>query len=259
MQIPLAQVRRRFREAPVPVYFGGSFNPFHSGHRAIVETLLDCFALCPLVLLPNRVSPFKCPDNVSGLPDLHKAEENFLHRAALLQIVLAELRQNHPDSSLKLELCEWEREGPSFTADTLRLLLPQKSTGKSCVLALGWDSFCTLHLWKDVRYLLETCILAVFRRAPVGLPIGVGPKISSALITPSSMPKIPDKAAEQVEAEYTVLELDNPCSSTDIRSALAGPRPFCARGYRRLEQDLGPGQLAYILKNNLYCGGFRKR
>ena len=245
MQIPLAQVRRRLREAPVPVYFGGSFNPFHSGHRAIVETLLDCFALCSLVLLPNRVSPFKCPDTVSGLPDLHKAEENFLHRAALLQIVLAELRQNRPDSSLKLELCEWEREGPSFTADTLRLLLPQKSTGKSCVLALGWDSFCTLHLWKDLRYLLENCILAVFRRAP---PV-------------PSTPKIADKAAEQFEAEYTVLELDNRCSSTAIRSALAGPRPFSAEQHRRLEQDLGPGQLAYILKNNLYCGkrGFRKR
>ena len=238
MQIPLAQVRRRLREAPVPVYFGGSFNPFHSGHRAIVETLLDCFALCPLVLLPNRVSPFKSSRNVSGLSDstIHRAEEIFLHRVALLQIVLAELRQNHPDSSLKLELCEWEREGPSFTADTLRLLLPRQSAGKSCVLALGWDSFCTLHLWKDVRYLLENCILAVFRRAP-------------------DTPKIPDKPTEQVEknAEYSVLELDNRCSSTAIRSALAGPRPFSAERRQKLEQDLGPGQLAYILKNNLYC------
>ena len=249
MQIPLAQVRRRFREAPVPVYFGGSFNPFHSGHRAIVETLLDCFALCPLVLLPNRVSPFKSSRNISGLSDstIHRAEENFLHRAALLQIVLAELRQSRPGCLLKLELCEWEREGPSFTADTLRLLLPQKSTGKSCVLALGWDSFCTLHLWKDLRYLLENCILAVFRRAP-DTPV-------------PGTPKIPDKAVKQVEknAEYTVLELDNRCSSTAIRSALAGPRPFSAERHRRLEQNLGPGQLAYILKNNLYCGGFRKR
>ena len=246
MKLSLAQVQRRLAAAPLPLYFGGSFDPFHSGHRAIVEKLRACFPLCPLFVLPNRVSPFKSggSDNLAISPDsgLNNAEK-FAHRTALLQIVLAELQQNHPDCSLKLELCEWEREGPSFTADTLRLLLPKQmsmqssqNAGKSCVLALGWDSFCTLHLWKDYGYLLENCIFVVFRRAP-------------------AMPKIPEKPAEQIgkSAEYTVLEFDNLCSSTGIRCALAGPRPFSAELARGLERYLGPGQLAYILQNGLYC------
>ena len=235
MKLSLPQVQ--LAAANLPIYFGGSFAPFHSGHRAIVEKLLDCFSLCPLFLLPNRISPFKaaCLDRAS---DFHESV-NFLHRSALLQIVLSELEQSCPDSSLKLELCEWERGGLSFTTDTLRLILPKRRAGKSCVLALGWDSFCTLHFWKDYRYLLENCILVVFVRGPV-----TGPGI----------PEVPDKPETEIEkcAEYTVLPFNNPCSSSRIRSELAGPRPFSAELTKQLEQDLGPSQFAYILKHGLY-------
>lgn len=40
--------------------FGGSFNPPHSGHRAIIECALKCEFIDFLIILPNFKNPLKC-------------------------------------------------------------------------------------------------------------------------------------------------------------------------------------------------------
>lgn len=40
--------------------FGGSFNPPHSGHRAIIECALKCEFIDFLIVLPNFKNPLKC-------------------------------------------------------------------------------------------------------------------------------------------------------------------------------------------------------
>lgn len=124
---------------------GGTFDPVHIGHlNAAWEAaaLLDAeVRLVPARVPPHRASP------VAG------ADE----RVALLRVAL------RGQSRLVLDTRELDRDGPSYTVDTLAVVRAEQGS-RPLVLLLGEDAFAGLTSWHRWEQLFELAHLGVLTR-----------------------------------------------------------------------------------------------
>src|SRR5207247_1790755 len=95
--------RRRMTRVGI---FGGTFDPVHVGHLAIANAALEEIPLDRVLFVPARRYPLKGREPQAGAAD----------RLAMLE---AALRDEPRFAASRLEL---DREGPSFTVDTLAAL-----------------------------------------------------------------------------------------------------------------------------------------
>ncbi|MFM7735309.1 MAG: nicotinate-nucleotide adenylyltransferase [Alphaproteobacteria bacterium] len=143
---------------------GGSFDPVHFGHLRAAEEVRERAALDEVWLLLARVSPFKVRSGTSPAED----------RLRMLELAL--------DGSPALRPCtvELEREGPSFTVDTVAELA-RRHPDASFTLILGLDAFRDIHGWHRWDELLSSCDLAVTSRPPERVVPGRDALASAAL------------------------------------------------------------------------------
>jgi nicotinate-nucleotide adenylyltransferase len=123
---------------------GGSFDPVHYGHLRAAQWSLEAFGLEEVRLVPTRQSPFKGPCIAS-------AED----RLAMLTLATED------NDALQVEGCELEREAPSYTVDTLRVLTHRVPQARF-TLILGSDAAAGLDRWREiseVRRLAEIRVL----------------------------------------------------------------------------------------------------
>lgn len=124
--------------------FGGTFDPIHIGHlRAAWEAseALDA----EVRLVPAKIPPHR-PQPVASAAE----------RAAMLRVVLAGQHR------LQLDLRELQREGPSYTFDTLMSLRAEVGNQRPLVLLIGADAFAGLsewHRWRELFDLAHMCVL----------------------------------------------------------------------------------------------------
>ena len=123
MQEPLSDRR-------IGVY-GGTFDPVHWGHLLAAEHARESLDLETIVFLPARQSPLK--------PDRRPAMAR--HRIAMLELSL------FGNDRFRLDTCELEREGVSYTVDTLRALR-QAHPQWDIHLLLGADAIVDFDKWK---------------------------------------------------------------------------------------------------------------
>ncbi|MEO0650126.1 MAG: nicotinate-nicotinamide nucleotide adenylyltransferase [Planctomycetota bacterium] len=206
--------------------FGGSFDPIHRGHLAVIRAVLERGAVEHLVVVPARVSPHKL-----DAPPTLAAE-----RLALLQAALEEL-----EPSLRAGLSIWtvelEREGPSFTLDTIQALVGARDGAAPAPrLVVGQDSVPGLPRWRAVERLLAATRLVVVERGgsePLDHALeGLGGPAAEAV-----------RAA--VESGWLPLEQPSSASSTAVRDSLAG-------GAEQVD-ELPPQVLDSIRRRGLYA------
>lgn len=126
--------------------FGGTFDPVHVGHlRAAWEAAEALDAEVRLV--PARVPPHR-PQPVAT------AEQ----RATMLRAALA------GQDRLALDLRELDREGPSFTFDTLTGFRDEFGTARPLVLLVGADAFAGLSSWRRWQELFSLAHMCVLTR-----------------------------------------------------------------------------------------------
>ena len=124
--------------------FGGTFDPVHVGHLAIAQAALDTAGLERIVFVPARRSPLKSSEPVASEAD------------RLAMLVLA--TKDEPRFSVsRLEL---DRDGPSYTVDTLDALRP---TG-DLYLILGSDALADLAQWRSPERIKILATILVARR-----------------------------------------------------------------------------------------------
>gem|GEM_PF-7426 len=132
---------------PSVAVFGGTFDPFHVGHRALVEAA---------VRQTDRVLVV-----VAGAPP-HKRQDStrtaFHHRVAMTRLGVEGL---HRVEVLELE---GRRAGPSYTVDTLAALARSYPAGTRFRLVIGADAFQEFPTWHDWEGILERAILLVAAR-----------------------------------------------------------------------------------------------
>ncbi len=126
--------------------FGGSFDPFHLGHRHVLDTVTRHQNITKLLVVPAYQSPLK--------PVTHASTD---HRIQMCQLGI----QDQP----KWEVWDWEtrQESPSYTIDTV-LHLQHEFKGFDPILIMGSDSASTLSTWHRFSELISLISVIVVHR-----------------------------------------------------------------------------------------------
>jgi len=128
--------------------FGGTFDPPHVGHVTVARDVADALGLDRVLWIPARVPP-------------HKEDRELSPGAARLAMVRAACASDPRFEASGLEL---EREGVSFTVDTLRELAA-RNPGAELFLILGADQARTFERgWREPEEILRLATLALMDR-----------------------------------------------------------------------------------------------
>lgn len=199
------------------IFFGGTFDPVHNGHLAIAKCALERFSSSTVIFAPSYVPPHK--NHGSILP--------FFHRYNMAEAAVKEIH------GIQLSRIEEEREGKSYTFDTLHILQERMPEGKIRLL-IGSDSLLQLHTWYRAKELFRDFSIIVYPRSRE--------KITKEVLA--------DFWTEEEKEKLLSLSLENvpvfPVSSTQIRE-------LYHKGKREeAELYLPSGAAEYIRKNFLY-------
>ncbi len=132
---------------PLTAIFGGTFNPFHIGHYEMLKALNNNPDIDKILVLPDRIPPHKVCDFL--------ADDS-------IRIKMCKIAAN--DFS-KAEVCliEFEREGKSYSYDTVRLL-KEKYPNVTFTFVCGGDMLVFFDKWYKYEELMKEVSFTVFRR-----------------------------------------------------------------------------------------------
>lgn len=202
--------------SPALGVFGGTFDPIHVAHLAVAEAARDALGLERVLFIPNRQPPHKPDQAVTPAAD----------RLAMVEAAIA------GNPAFETSTIEIDRDGPSYTADTLETLRAERlAAGESGDLALivSVEALAGLATWHEPARVLSLAQLVVAPRA--GYPDLDAAAI--ARLVPGTEPRI--------------VVLDGPrmrLSASEIRS-----RAAAGRSLRYLVPD---AVAAYIGDHGLY-------
>ncbi|MGE5530801.1 MAG: nicotinate-nucleotide adenylyltransferase [Bacteroidota bacterium] len=127
---------------------GGTFDPIHYGHLAAAEEVAGRYGFDHVIFMPNRQPPHKIAYDTSPAEDRY------------LMAVLA-TNSNPRFSVSRLEL---EREGPSYTLDTLRALRQELGAETEIYFIIGADAVLEIGKWHEAQAVLrEGRFIAIHR------------------------------------------------------------------------------------------------
>lgn len=136
--------------------FGGSFNPPHSGHRMVAQTVLKRLGLDQVWWLVTPGNPLKSHSDLAPL-------EMRLHLASALA--------DHP----RMKVTAFEAVlGTPYTAKTL-VALKSMCPSLRFVWIMGADNLADFHKWQDWRRIVDTVPLAIVDRPGASLSVMSAP------------------------------------------------------------------------------------
>jgi nicotinate-nucleotide adenylyltransferase len=139
---------------------GGAFNPPHTGHLVCAQEALVQLELDKVVFVPVGQAPHRELEADPG------AEE----RLEMVELATAD------DERFEVSRAELDREGPSYTSDTLRALR-EATPDDELFLILGGDQAAALAGWHEPEEVLALATVAVaerlsWSRQAIGIKIG---------------------------------------------------------------------------------------
>jgi nicotinate-nucleotide adenylyltransferase len=169
---------------------GGAFDPPHNAHVAVAEAAISQYDLDQLRVIPTGDAWHKSRNLSSGQ-----------HRAAMARLAFDRLPK------VLVDEMELNREGPSYTIDTLRALVMQSPMAQFFIF-IGEDQGKALGTWREIEEIAQRAIICVADR---DLPVSSRAPISSHAI-PTQALKLPNL----------------PHSATEIRARVASGQPIDA-------------------------------
>lgn len=201
---------------------GGTFDPVHRGHLAIAAAARDQLGLEKVLFVPAGLPWRKSGREIAPVED----------RLAMLRLAIG------GEPKFELATMELEREGPTYTADTLEALRAERP-GDDLFFIVGQDALVDLPNWVRPERIIELATLAVARR----------PDVTQAEVEEAAR-RLPGLLERVVWLDMPPLDI----SATEIRArvrrgeAIDGlvPSPVTEyiweRGLYREEQDGGSPQ-----------------
>ena len=127
---------------------GGTFDPIHYGHLISAEQVRVGLEYDRILFVPSARPPHK------SRSDMVSAE----HRYQMVRLATAD--NTHFDVS-RIEL---DRDGPSYTIQTIKTLKEKYGTSTNLAWIIGADSLIEYKIWKDFDGVLDQCTMIVTTR-----------------------------------------------------------------------------------------------
>lgn len=131
----------------VTAIFGGTFNPLHIGHYRILEALQNDSDVDKIWIMPDKIPPHKECDFLAD-------DET---RIKMCEIAAKDF------SKAEVCLIEFEREGKSYTFDTLTRLKSLYPT-EDFLLVFGGDMLISFDRWYNFKEIMKMAQFIAFRR-----------------------------------------------------------------------------------------------
>ena len=193
---------------------GGTFDPVHYGHLMAAEAVQRELGVEKVVFMPVGNPPHKKGSEVTANEDRY----NMTNLAT---------KGNEKFVISKMEI---EREGETYTIDTVRELRKQSGQEVAIYIIIGADTLLEICKWKEIEKVLEMCEIVVVTR-------------------PSYEEEKVEEEAERLRKEYKgkIRLVEIPpmeISSTEIRERI--------KGKKAVRYLLPEEVLEYIERYNIY-------
>ncbi|MGA1017624.1 MAG: nicotinate (nicotinamide) nucleotide adenylyltransferase [Phycisphaerales bacterium] len=135
------------------IVFGGSFDPPHRAHVQLPRRAAEAIGAERVLYVPARLNPLKQRTPPASAED----------RLAMLRLAIAD------DPHSEIRTLELDREGPSYTAHTLRALADEAAAAKPparLVLLVGSDTALGFPKWRTPDEIARHADVAVMMRPP---------------------------------------------------------------------------------------------
>ncbi|MSQ90452.1 MAG: nicotinate (nicotinamide) nucleotide adenylyltransferase [Phycisphaerales bacterium] len=183
--------------------FGGTFDPPHCHHRAIVAAAAKLLGCDSIIIVVAGQAPLRTDLAAASSAD----------RLEMARLAFADLRD------VEIDAREVNRAGASFTVDTLRELASERGLSReSLVLLIGGDQALQFEQWNEWRAIDNSlATIAVVARPPLdadSLRAKLGQKFSGL-------------GADGPRWERAVLPLESlDCSASAVRARLRDGQPI---------------------------------
>lgn len=203
--------------------FGGVFDPVHYGHLRSVEEVREALGLDEIWFIPTANPPHKDTKDITP----------FRHRSAMTRLAVRDI------AYFKVIDIEAERQGPSYSVDTLRDI-KKKYPDTEFYFILGSDAFVWIDSWKDCSHIIELASIVVMGRADDEW--GEVKKVAARAFPSTTV------------TERSILQTDHAIylqhvTRLDISSTLIRELVSCGRSIRFLVPDEA---VKYLEENGLY-------
>jgi nicotinate-nucleotide adenylyltransferase len=162
--------------------FGGTFDPLHVGHLVVAQDAFEALGLDRLLLVPARQSPHR-PEPPKASPDQR------------LRMVRGSVQG---DPRFEVRDMEIQRDGPSFTVDTLRALR-RECPGAELYLLIGADQWAGFARWREPGEIGRLARVVVMARA------GEHPTEVASGFAPGEAPDIVEVPVTRVDVSASLV------------------------------------------------------
>ena len=207
------------------LFYGGTFDPVHNGHIAIARAARDELD-CTVRLMPAADPPHRAPPGADAG-----------QRAEMLELAVAD------QSGLLVDRRELQRQGRSYTIDTLRQLRAEFGPAMPIALLIGADSFVGLPTWREWEALFDFAHFVVAPRPGSPLDGELPPELTAlAGRRWADSPQVLKTAP--AGRLYLLDQPMHPESASDIRGRIAAGEPW--------QELVNPAVARYIAAHGLY-------
>ncbi|RJG06949.1 nicotinate-nucleotide adenylyltransferase [Noviherbaspirillum cavernae] len=206
---------------------GGSFDPVHNGHVALVAYFAKLLF----------------PDEVRIIPAGNPWQKGNLQASAEDRLHMLRLAYDKQAFNVTIDRQEIERHGASYTIDTLRAIRAETGPDTSIAFLIGADQLQKLNTWKDWQRLFDYAHICAASRPGFALDAGHVPaEVAREFARRAATPQQIRETSHGLTCLATNLAID--ISATEIRAAL--------QREEQPESLIPPAVLDYIKHHHLY-------
>jgi nicotinate-nucleotide adenylyltransferase len=211
---------------------GGTFDPVHNGHLAVAHHVFRELSLDAIWFIPASSPPHKSAHG-DTLPITA-----FHHRAAMLEKAISQ----YP--SYLISEIETERSAPSYSIDTINILLQDRGLQADLYFIIGADAFLEIDTWKRYKELPALVNFVVISR-PGYPPDNVGTVIRKNFTNYTYDSLHETWSSPHSKGVFILQHMDPvPISSTEIRKKVRRGEDIAGLVPQEVED--------YIKRENLY-------
>lgn len=128
--------------------FGGTFDPVHNGHLMVAEEARDSLNLDTVLFVPAGQPWLKSDRSITPAA----------HRVEMVRLAIS------GKSFFGISSVDLEREGPTYTVDTITQVKSQLGGDNEFYVILGYDSLRDFPRWEQAARLITMCRLVAAPR-----------------------------------------------------------------------------------------------